>query len=1131
MPALLAKSGPVLYPLFSRTLSSQTQNVWHQTMANLQRDEPIGMYQSITSLIGPMKAVAKNVYFTTSKPEHYQQLDAVFATPRRIASQASAVDKAVSALIAERLAADPTQGVSFLLDENVIIVCLFAQLNMFENLLDTSRFTSALSPQVQLAADQSKGVCYEWNQTTTGSIQSILIQPSGLPNFQTTSCSFSAWIKLSEYNASHTELDLFDSGYFRITLGRAKQVSDPYTGTLVDRVIIGVSNIKYLGIAKDYRYTIPVNVMDSKHSQNAKMHECPALGEWFFLCVTSNAEDHFNVVLNSVQYSFYHTGVLNAPPANFSPQIVKGGDANTLKLAICNFHLARREITPLEISALYREFLKKNDPSALANLPVVLDRIRVYVGKSAPSLQEHQQFDTDVQTFCKTSMVSLHDETGEMFQKVVQVINAFDASPNGPLFHPDNQKRGFHPRLHEHGASTVAEHTNGQLNTHRAARGMLLLQQRLFDVGVQLPTPYRFYFFSRDLGSPRCSIPWCSHAEKNAMTNLVFKTASYFPGIPSSSVPVQTRSAQIKAQNRRIPGIPVDYWNEYVVRSTGCWVRQGHPSEVTVPASIVNKGYILMVGAHRNDPSLVQGGHPTGLHTRMDRISTYFAVDQTKVTVFSPFGGGLYLLVPFLADHGVVTVSATNILSAPFYRDVQMTDTTRAKTTQAEWEAAIVNGCPPWVDIETDHFMLHVPLPWIQHLVSQYQWLTSGRTFSSLYERIEHLTNQWNVACKACAKLRDIDVLEKERDRPVLYCAIDATMRTSAGGVGWPMSNVVYKPATQTEGSVNFFLIWPFEDTTTWHELGHNLYTGKIMFRNGGETENELNYIYMCNQYGGYTLDSSFQSVRKSPNTTLNDAVVDWMREDVFRSGGFMRYRLAGYLPRSWHKYMDIVRLWGWDALIAICKYENKEYNEGRIHTTNTEADDQKFIVRICKAVGADVAPLMDFWGITSTEATGQDTFRTTVRSQVDAVMGTIGHGGRAVHKCRGVRAVLLHFKSLIPTNDAAMQSVLKRIYTGFTEGSPPAFSVSSPSDRDLGSVYKFYITDNRTWSGSVITESQNRIDAILSAHGLTAEPPVHAACEACVRNGMVDPTPVTHPIFADKTFTPSYTVQQSRLV
>jgi hypothetical protein len=123
------------------------------------------------------------------------------------------------------------------------------------------------------------------------------------------------------------------------------------------------------------------------------------------------------------------------------------------------------------------------------------------------------------------------------------------------------------------------------------------------------------------------------------------------------------------------------------------------------------------------------------------------------------------------------------------------------------------------------------------------------------------------------------------------------------------------------------------------------------------------------------------------------------------------------------------------------------------------------------------------------------------------------------VHRCRGVRTLLLYFKSLIPrTNKEALEHVWSTWKRAFPGGTPESLATNvSGGDKYLNWWQKFYNVDNKKWDSANVLAIESRIDAILRDHGLTTEPAAVSGCAACANNKPnFNPPSKMHPAWAN---------------
>ena len=147
-------------------------------------------------------------------------------------------------------------------------------------------------------------------------------------------------------------------------------------------------------------------------------------------------------------------------------------------------------------------------------------------------------------------------------KQAFDLVNLYEQQM-GPLFINDATKGGY-PRS-----------PDANLEIHRA---LFAVQQSLLD--------YAYAPQNVEKGA-------------NLLKGKSFKTSEYFPGkVSSPANPETVYKVQINASQPEATGFPVMYQDDPARRSTGCDLPPGNVGTVTVPNSMVGKGFAIRVGAH-----------------------------------------------------------------------------------------------------------------------------------------------------------------------------------------------------------------------------------------------------------------------------------------------------------------------------------------------------------------------------------------------------------------------------------------------------------------------------------------------------------------------------------------------------
>ncbi|MDF7799300.1 M60 family metallopeptidase [Pontiellaceae bacterium B1224] len=470
------------------------------------------------------------------------------------------------------------------------------------------------------------------------------------------------------------------------------------------------------------------------------------------------------------------------------------------------------------------------------------------------------------------------------------------------------------------------------------------------------------------------------------LDGAAFESSAYFPGAvepPDDSSEVQ--QVRINASQPTAWGSPVSGQENPARRPTGCYLAPGSIALLRVPEALINKGYSVRVGAHSWDlkkkPSI----------KRLDRVSIVYPITERDTLIANPLGGGIYIEVPYEADAGIVTIAFKNVVRAPFYsaRSFDRTSSNDWKKKQ-QFDA-------PWSDFESDKFMMQVPTAWLDQI-----------------EDPEQLMIDWDKAMDAVSELFGYPLV---RPKSVLYLQVDAMMRGNANFPGYPQSNYPYNPHNPEQCRHQWMLKGPqFANWTVLHEVGHSQFFSK--FRGEIEALVNLPHVAVMNRKFGWSLDEAYgSSVNNMKHLTLDDVAAMWMVTENFRTGNEMNHSNRPgdefkYQHRGYGKYVEIANLFGWDALGRFWHADNERWQPGdKVPQNNDPVDDR--ILRLSKAAGADLTPLIHFWGIQP--------------ENPKALAKAIKKEG--LEPSKKIYDRLQHYKTVIPMDNAAFRKHTKAVY------------------------------------------------------------------------------------------------------
>lgn len=494
----------------------------------------------------------------------------------------------------------------------------------------------------------------------------------------------------------------------------------------------------------------------------------------------------------------------------------------------------------------------------------------------------------------------------------------------------------------------------------------------------------------------------------NLLGKADFATSLYFPG---GCAPPANPSGEYKVKIwATFPDTTAQQtfmFHNTARKPTGAYLAPGTLATVTVPQSLVNKGFQIRVGAHANDlarkPKI----------DRLFRISLLYPIHSTQVQVANPLGGGIYIEVPIGADVGEVEVSLRDIVRAPFFSN------TRTLTTSPEqWDKVERHYPAPWADFQSETFMMQVPTTWIYN-----------------YKNPADLMTRWDKAVTAVIKV--LGYLPGEIGREAYYVQPDTQLRNTVFSPGHPQVNMGGANPGIDKYNGNRTDVYQLEGPShaadwVFHEFGH----GVLLSNPSGEHESSNNFLHaVALNWGlGIDMDKAFGCSRGSqnPNCTLDNTAILWMTGNNFEGGvmdpGQKSYQLQGHA-----KYVDTARLFGWQTIANFYRMVNQERmayrhsggKEGQIWEKNL--DPGYYVLRLSESSGIDMRPLFHFWGtppqemvtlLASPPASGKDL---EVAKTYAAKFDDLIRSGR-INRSAKIYDELTKYKGIIPADNAIYQ-------------------------------------------------------------------------------------------------------------
>ncbi|MHC4743530.1 MAG: M60 family metallopeptidase, partial [Planctomycetota bacterium] len=741
-----------------------------------------------------------------------------------------------------------------------------------------------------------------------------------------------------------------------------------------------------------------VKITSSEGSDNDTVESVPfKLNEWTHVAVNyangrMGATFEVNVNLASSSEG------CSADVYNSKLRIGDEGWGSINSFDVCVFQCWGRVLSRGEIKGLFFDKASYLNLSS-ANLSAVMSQLRDHISGASPLTGPEIEGLTAV--FVENSIFL--DANVEVMTEAFDLVSYYEAH-EGPLFINSRTSGGF---------EREQEGDDG----FELDRAIFTIQQAIHD---------------RIFSAENCQ------SCQSLLNGKEFETANFFPGrVPISRPPTGVFDVSINATVPEFWGKPVAFATSPARRPTGCYLVPGIMGEVTVPASMVNQGFSILAGAHTWDKSR------KSKIKRFDRVTKTFPITSETTSIANPFGGGIYINVPYKSNLGPVTVQIGKAVRSPFF-----SATSHRQTTLQEWTDIERHLPGPWADFESDKFMMQVPTSWIYN-----------------YADPVTLMEEWDLAMDGVSEMLGFPLV---RNRTVLYVQPDITIAHGAYGIGYPQVNQLYNPHSSTDGdSSHFFLTNPIGWSTTYHELGH----AQLFSKFPGHTEATVNlpYVYVATEKFGMGLVEAFtKSMRLGhlENMSVDQAALTWMVTENFRNGRPMDITNSTknevrYQHRGYGRYVDMAVLFGWHVVSDFYYQEHLDYMSGAPGDGLGSVDSR--ILRLSKAAGVDLTPLIHCWGVHPVD--------------LGALRAAILAEG--LPRSKVVYDRLVHYKEIIPANNAEFWDHYLTVYPSQPGGGNPDYQ------------YGWYNVWKSVYDESHGTAAKNAMQDIIDLHfGADREPP-----------------------------------------
>jgi len=424
---------------------------------------------------------------------------------------------------------------------------------------------------------------------------------------------------------------------------------------------------------------------------------------------------------------------------------------------------------------------------------------------------------------------------------------------------------------------------------------------------IAVPSPQQPLTLENPAGRIACVIQNVEMRRAPVEQLRAHPAAASFPGAVPPEAP---RVEKVLSLDTSIPD-----WH-----STGLYAAPGEAIEVTLPANAVAAGLGLRIGAHTDT---------LWHHERWERFPEIsYATELRQITTRfgNPFGGIVYVTVPWNCPLGRIEVRIKGAVNMPFF--------VQGMTPLHLWRSVIRRYPAPWAELATRKIILTVPAAVVRDL-----------------DDPEALMWVWDTGLDAIA---DLAAIPRERARPERLCC---DQQISAGYMhsGYPImtfldvSPTVVDQDKLVRGGAS--TSWGF-----WHELGHNHQAGHWTFGGTGETTCNLFSLFCCE--------------RVSHEPVIRNA---WLNVPE-RNKRVQKYFADGSKFEEWCAdpglslmfYAQLQQAFGWGAFQRLFA-EYRAAPPEELPKSDDEKRDQ-FLVRLSRQVGVNLGPFFQAWGIPTSE-------------------------------------------------------------------------------------------------------------------------------------------------------------------
>lgn len=409
---------------------------------------------------------------------------------------------------------------------------------------------------------------------------------------------------------------------------------------------------------------------------------------------------------------------------------------------------------------------------------------------------------------------------------------------------------------------------------------------------------------------------------KDTSKDFVFPESKSFPGeVPKTA----KRTTELIDINVKVgsQGLAEPYPNYFRLHSTGVYVPAGEKVSIVIDPKYKSQYLKAQIGIHNDDLKHLDKLERSGFD-----LTRSFELEKDTTTVFSTYGGLLYIRIPDSSTLKSISIIANGVVKAPYYK--------LEKNKLTEW-ASIKNNPAPWTELATDKIILTVPTYRIKNL-----------------ENPESLLKLWDQIMDADA---DLAIISRTRTHP------ERIIIDNQVAYGY-MFTVWDKIVAPNDESCELMLDEKMlKEKGSWghfHELGHRHQFWGLDMDEVSEVTTNLYTMYVYDKvlkkglYNHEGMESKDEVKQKINNYLENQPTFEKWGKEPFT---------------ALCMYIQLIEHFGWESIIEANKIYRKmdprKYDENEL--SNTQRIDLWF-TSISKATNSNLSSFFEIWKIPVSE-------------------------------------------------------------------------------------------------------------------------------------------------------------------